>query len=59
MSILQFIFSFLYKRNWYTGKQELSLPRVALLGGMVFLIVVAVVLALVLQTPVTYDALSS
>lgn len=54
MSIFQFIFSFLYVRNWYTGDLELSLPRVALFASMIFLVFLGIVMASVLQTPVTY-----
>jgi hypothetical protein len=54
MNIFQFIFSFLYVRNWYSGDLELSLPRVALFSGMIFLVLLGVVLAGLLQTPVMY-----
>jgi hypothetical protein len=54
MNIFQFIFSFLYVRNWYSGDLELSLPRVALFSGMIFLILLGVALAGLLQAPVQY-----
>ena len=57
--MLRFVFSFLYTRNWHTGQQELSLPRVALFVGMVALIALVVLLGLFLQTPITYDVVTS
>lgn len=54
MTLFQFVFSFLYVRNWYSGERELSLPRVVLFCGMVFLILLGILLASILQTPVTY-----
>lgn len=54
MSLFQFIFSFLYTRDWYSGNQELSLPRVALFCAMLFLILLGILMASILQTPVTY-----
>ncbi len=56
MSVLQFIFSFLYTRDWYTGQLELSRPRVALFCSMLFIIMLGVLIASILQTPVTYEA---
>jgi hypothetical protein len=54
MSFFQFVFSFLYTRNWYTGELELSHPRVALFSCMLFLILLGVVMASILQAPVVY-----
>ncbi len=56
MRIFKFIFPFLYARNWHTGAQELSRPRVALFSAMLFLILLGVLMTLLLQTPVTYKA---
>ncbi len=56
MSIFEFIFSFLYTRNWYSGARELSRPRVALFCSMLFIILLGVLIATILQAPVTYDA---
>lgn len=53
--MVQFIFSFLYVRNWYTGQLELSRPRVTLFCSMGFIILLGVLIASVLQTPVTYQ----
>lgn len=55
MSFFRFVFYFLYTRNWYSGELELSLPRTILFAGMLFLIVLGVVIAGMLQAPVTYS----
>lgn len=52
--MFQFVFSFLYTRDWYTGKMELSHPRLALFSAALFLILLGVVIASVLQAPVEY-----
>jgi hypothetical protein len=54
MSFFQFVFSFLYTRDWYSGERELSAPRVALFSGMLFLIMLGIVMAGILHTPQTY-----
>jgi hypothetical protein len=59
MSFFQFMFSFLYIRNWHTGKYELSRSRVALFGMALFLLLLAALLAMVLQAPVVYVATPS
>lgn len=56
MNIWQFIFYFLYARNWHTGEMELSRPRVVLFTGMLFLVVLGILIAIFLQTPVTYSS---
>ncbi len=56
MSFFQFVFSFLYIRNWHTGQYELSRSRVALFAMGLFLVLLAALLALVMQTPVVYVA---
>lgn len=56
MSFVRFIFSFLYVRNWHTGQMELSRPRIALFCGGLFLLMLALTIISVLQTPVTYTA---
>ncbi len=57
MSFVRFVFSFLYVRNWHTGEKELSRPRVMLFGSGLFLMVLALCIISVLQTPFTYTAL--
>lgn len=52
--MFQFIFSFLYTRDWYSGKKELSLPRVSLFCAMLFIVLLGIVIASVLQAPVVY-----
>lgn len=55
MRLSRFLFPFLYARNWYTGEYELSQMRVALFGGMLFLIVLAVLIVAFLQAPIEYS----
>ena len=55
--IFRFVFPFLYTRNWYTGKLELSRPRVALFSAMLFIILLGVLMASILQTPVSYESM--
>jgi hypothetical protein len=54
MQLFQFIFSFLFVRDWYSGQRELSLPRVALFSAMLFLVLLGIVMASILQAPVQY-----
>lgn len=56
MDITRFIFWFLYARNWHTGEHELSRPRVTLFAAAVTLILLAVAIAAILQSPVQYVA---
>lgn len=51
---IRFIFSFLYARNWFTGKHELSLPRVTIFAAMIFLVILGVIIVSILQSPVAY-----
>jgi hypothetical protein len=55
MSFLKFAFSFLYQRNWHTGKKELSRPRVAVFCGGIFLLLLALIIIGFLQAPVEYS----
>lgn len=55
MDFWQFVFSFLYIRNWNTGELELSRPRVALFAAGVFFVLLGLLLATVLQAPVVYE----
>ncbi len=56
MVFLRFIFSFLYVRNWHTGRLELSNERLALFAAAVFLVLLALALISFLQAPVSYSA---
>lgn len=56
MKFFQFVFDFLYERNWHTGERELSRPRVALFCGMLFLLLLGALIVSILQTPVVYEA---
>ncbi len=56
MKFIEFMFAFLYERNWYTGEKELSRPRVAIFSAMVFLLLLGALIVSILQTPVSYVA---
>lgn len=56
MTFWRFVFSFLYVRNWHDGQLELSRPRVALFAGSLFLLVLAITIITILQTPIEYHA---
>lgn len=56
MSFWQFVFSFLFVRNWHTGEMELSRPRLAIFCGCLFLVLLALAIINVLQAPVEYIA---
>jgi len=58
MDIIQFVFAFLYTRNWHTGQLELSRPRVALFCLMLFIIMLGVLIISILQSPVKYESKS-
>ena len=54
MNFWQFVFGFLFVRNWHSGKKELSRPRVALFAAALFLVVLALALISFLQSPTVY-----
>jgi hypothetical protein len=56
MGFWRYIFSFLYVRNWYSGQMELSRPRVALFASALFLLILALLLISILQTPIEYHS---
>ena len=56
MKIIRFVLPFLFIRNWYDGSWELSRLRLLFLTGLLFLIGTAVVIAYILQAPVTYSS---
>lgn len=56
MAFLKFIFSFLYVRNWHTGRMELSRPRLSIFFAVLFLVFLALTMILFLQSPVEYIA---
>ncbi len=56
MTFWRFVFAFLYVRNWHTGATELSRPRLALFSASLFLLLLAIALITVLQTPIEYVA---
>jgi hypothetical protein len=53
-NFFRFVFSFLFVRDWYSGELELSFPRVTLFSSMIFLILLGLVMASILQAPVEY-----
>lgn len=55
MKILRFIFPFLFVRNWYDGAWELSRARCILFLIFVMLMMVAVGIAGMLQSPIEYS----
>ncbi|MEZ4195217.1 MAG: hypothetical protein R3B53_02355 [Candidatus Paceibacterota bacterium] len=55
MSFFRFIFSFLYIRNWHTGKMELSWQRVSLFLAFILLLTIAIGMIAYLQTPIVYS----
>jgi len=55
MTFWQFVFSFLYTRNWYNGQLELSRPKVALFAAGLCLLVLGCFLVSVMQAPVVYE----
>lgn len=56
MNLLRFILPFLFVRNWYTGERELSRMRCILFGTLAFFVILGIIIAYVLQMPVTYSA---
>lgn len=54
MTLWQFLFQFLYTRNWHSGELELSQPRLILFLAMLTLILLGVLIVGFLQTPVSY-----
>ncbi|MCF7857538.1 MAG: hypothetical protein K9M10_03610 [Candidatus Pacebacteria bacterium] len=56
MKIVQFIFPFLFVRNWYDGSWEFSRARFILVAASIFLILVGLVIAHILQASVTYSS---
>lgn len=56
MSILRFILPFLFVRNWYTGEWEISRMRCILFGTLALFVILGIIIAYILQMPVTYIA---
>ncbi|MCU0678284.1 MAG: hypothetical protein MUF19_01705 [Candidatus Pacebacteria bacterium] len=54
MTFWQFLFFFLYVRDWHTGKMELSRPRLAIFCGAIFFVLLALLLVSIMQAPVVY-----
>ncbi len=56
MKFWQFIFFFLYVRNWNTGQHEISRERLTVLFVGLFLLFLGLFLVTIMQKPVTYTA---
>lgn len=56
MKIIRFVLPFLFVRNWYDGSWELSPARLILTTAGVLLVLAALTIAYVLQTPVFYTS---
>lgn len=54
MNFVKFIFSFLYVRNWHTGKMELSRSRMSIFSAAIFLVLLALTMISFLQAPLEY-----
>lgn len=54
MSFWQFVFSFLFVRNWHSGKRELSQPRVDIFFAGIFLVLLSLTIVSFLQNSTVY-----
>lgn len=54
MKLLEFLFPFLFVRNWHTGQKEISRPRAWLFGTAIGFLVVGIIAISFLQLPITY-----
>ena len=55
MTLLRFIFPFLFVRNWQDGSWELSRARLILFGIFLVLLALGVLIIYVLHSPVMYS----
>lgn len=56
MQFWQFIFFFLYTRDWNTGRYDLSRERVALFFAGLFLLLLGLLMVTIMQAPVVYES---
>jgi hypothetical protein len=56
MHILRFVVPFLFVRNWHDGSWELSRARVIFVSLTLFIFAIGLIIAYVLQAPVTYES---
>lgn len=54
MKLVKFLFPFLFVRNWHSGEEELSRPRVVAFGAAVGFLVLGLIAVAILQMPVAY-----
>lgn len=55
MKFLQFVFSFLYVRNWHTGYKELSPYRTAVFAAGLLIVLLALLMIHYLQSPLVVE----
>lgn len=55
---MRFLFGWFYVRNWHSGEHELSRPRVALAAAALFLLLFALLLITILQSPIEYESVA-
>ncbi len=53
--IIEFLFPFLFERNWHTGEHEYVRERVVLFCGAVAFILIGLLIVAFLQAPVLYE----
>lgn len=56
MKLLQFIFPFLFVRNWYNGSFEFSRTRFALFVALVAMVCVGIGIVYFLQLTIVYSS---
>jgi hypothetical protein len=56
MTILRFVFPFLFVRNWHDGSWEFSRARCVLFLIFVLMLFLGIVIAYNLQAPVVYSS---
>ncbi len=54
--ICEFLFPFLFERNWHSGEREWNHRRVALFLGAVGFILIGILIVAFLQAPINYTA---
>lgn len=54
MQLLKFLFPFLFVRNWHSGEEEISRPRMFAFCTAVGFILIGVIAIAILQMPVEY-----
>ncbi len=55
MTFWQYVFRFLYVRNWHTGRYELDKKRVYWFSGALLFLLVTLILVSILLTPIVVE----